>query len=279
MSGPVAAERRQWWRHPPAVVVAAVGVVPVVAMAAASLRAPGTPPPRTLELVPADPTLAAYPRAFELQDLSGQLLSSSIVAAVAVPLTLLVASWAGFAIAQAGRRARALALAASFVALMVPATALLVSRLTIYRSLGVTDTYVPLVAPALLGTSPFFVLLYAWSFWRIPHELFEAARLEGLGPLGTWRRVAMPLVRPVTAAVAVLAFVVTWGNLLDPLVYLSDPDLFTLPVGLRQLSALDRTDQSVVLAAAVVATVPVVVAFLAVQRWFLGNGPRAGWWR
>jgi ABC-type glycerol-3-phosphate transport system permease component len=67
-----------------------------------------------------------------------------------------------------------------------------------------------------MGTSPFYVLLYYWAFKRLPGELFEAARLEGLGPLAIWRRVAMPLVRPVTVAIAVLAFVFTWGNFLDP---------------------------------------------------------------
>ena len=76
----------------------------------------------------------------------------------------------------------------SFAALMVPVTALLVPRFTLFRWLGLTDTWVPLVAPALMGLSPFYVLLFYWSFRRLPPELFEAARLEGMSPLAMWRR-------------------------------------------------------------------------------------------
>jgi multiple sugar transport system permease protein len=152
---------------------------------------------------------------------------------------------------------------------MIPLTALLVPRFVIFRHLGLIDTYAPLIAPALMGTSPFYVLLFYWAFKRLPGELFEAARLEGLGPLAIWRRVAMPLVRPVTVAVAVLAFVFTWSNFLDPLVYLFDPDKYTVPLGLRALASLDRTNYPLLMAGSVAATLPVVLAFLYVQRHFL----------
>ena len=127
------------------------------------------------------------------------------------------------------------------------------------------------------GLSPFYVLLYYWSFRRLPGELLEAARLEGMQPFAMWRRLAMPLVRPVTIAIALLAFIVTWGNFLDPLVYLFYPDLYTLPLGLRSLSALDRTNYPVLLAGAVVATIPVVIAFAVAQRYFLHEDRGAGW--
>jgi len=157
----------------------------------------------------------------------------------------------------------------SLVALMVPLTALLVPRFVIFSRLDLVDTYVPVVLAAVMATCPFYVLLYYWSFQRLPGDLFEAARLEGLGPLAIWRRVAMPLVRPVTVAVAVLAFVFTWGNFLDPLVYLFDQDKFTVPLGLRALATVDRTNFPLLLAGSVAATMPVVVAFLYVQRYFL----------
>jgi multiple sugar transport system permease protein len=92
-----------------------------------------------------------------------------------------------------------------------------------------------------------------------------------------WRRLAMPLVRPVTVAIALLAFIATWGNFLDPLIYLFDPDLYTLPLGLRSLESLDRTNYPVLLAGAVVATAPVIVAFAVAQRYFLHEDRGAGW--
>lgn len=246
-------------------------------MVTGSLRRLGQAPPRTPELLPSPLAFDNYPQAFELVDLSHQIRNSLMVVAVAVPVTVLVASMAGFAITRTSRRTTSVLVALSFVALMVPPTALIVSRLAIFRGAGLTDSLVPLMAPALMGTSPFYVLLFYWSFRRIPAELFEAAELEGLGPLGMWWRVAMPLVRPVTIAVAVLSFVVTWSNFLDPLVYLSDPNQFTVPLGLKQLALLDRTKYPVLLAGAVVATAPVVGAFLYVQRYFLREFRGTGW--
>jgi multiple sugar transport system permease protein len=259
------------------VLVATVFLLPLVFMVTGSLRKAGLPPPRTPELVPDEPTLESYRRAFELVDLARYTFNSALVVAIAVPLTVLFASWAGFAMARLPRRAGAWLVAASLVSLMVPITALLVPRFAIFSWLGLTDTYVPLVAPALIGMSPFYVLLFYWGFRRIPSELFEACRLEGLSPFTVWRRIALPLARPVTVAVAVLAAVFTWSNFLDPLIYLFDEDNFTLPLGLRSLAQVDRQDFPLLLAGAVTATVPVIAAFVYVQRFFLNERLTRGW--
>jgi multiple sugar transport system permease protein len=257
--------------------VAVLFLLPLWFMISGSLREPGTPPPRTPELLPTPLSKTSYERAFDLVDLTRHTVNSLLVAGLTVPLAVLFASWAGFAFLLVSGRARTVLIGLSFAALMVPLTALLVPRFVMFRWLELTDTWVPLVAPALLGLSPFYVLLYYWSFRRLPHELFEAARLEGMKPFAMWRRLAMPLVRPVTVAIGLLAFITTWGNFLDPLIYLFDPDLYTLPLGLRSLAALDRTNYPVFLAGAVVATVPVVVAFAVAQRYFLHEDRGAGW--
>jgi multiple sugar transport system permease protein len=256
----------------------AVGfLLPLVFMVTGSLRKAGLPPPRGFELLPWPPALDNYGRAFELVDIPRYTLNSLIVVAFAVPLTVLFASWAGFAMAQLPRRAGGVLAGVALVALMVPVTALMVPRFAIFRTLQLTDTYVPLIAPSLMGTSPFYVLLFFWSFRRLPTELFEASRLEGVGPLRAWWTVAMPLVRPVAVAVAVLSFVFTWSNFLDPLIYLFDERKFTLPLGLRSLSTLDPQNFPLLLAGAVTATAPVVGAFLYVQRFFLKEYRGTGW--
>jgi multiple sugar transport system permease protein len=270
-------EERGGWRHLPAILIAVVFLLPLYFMLSGSLRQAGLPPPRTPELVPSPLAWGNYDRAFELVDIPRYTLNSFIVVAFAVPLTVLTASWAGFAMTRLSRRWAGILIAVSLIALMVPLTALLVPRFVIFKNLGLIDTYVPLIAPAIMGTSPFYVLLYYWSFRRLPPELFEAARLEGLGPLAIWRRVAMPLVRPVTIAVAVLAFVFTWNNFLDPLIFLFDQEKFTVPLGLRALSVLDRTNFPLLLAGSVAATLPVILAFLYVQRYFLQEYRGAGW--
>lgn len=274
--------RLAWLRYLAAFSIAALFVLPLYFMVSGSLRKVGLPPPRVPELVPSPLEWGNYVRAFELVDIPLYTVNSLLVAVVAVPLTVLTASWAGFAATRLPRPWPGVLVVVSLIALMVPLTALLVPRFVMFRHLHLVGNpdffpYVPLIAPALMGTSPFYVLIYYWSFRRLPREFLEAARLEGLGPFQTWRRLAMPLVRPVTVAVAVLAFVVTWGNFLDPLVFVFDEESFTVPLGLRALASLDRTNFPLLLAGSVAATLPVVVAFLYAQRRFSQGFRSVGW--
>jgi multiple sugar transport system permease protein len=130
--------------------VAAVGVallflLPLVLLVTGSLRSTTLAPPRGPELLPRPLAFENYGRAFELVDLGRYALNSLVVAAIAVPLTLLVASWAGFALSQVPARIQRAVVAASFAALMVPLTALMVPRFAIFRALGLVDTWAPLI--------------------------------------------------------------------------------------------------------------------------------------
>jgi len=265
-----------WWRWLAAVAAAALFVLPLLLLLAGSLRPLGAPPPAGLELVPRYPTLEAFRRLFELLPVGRYLLNSVLVVAAAVPLTLLVASLGGFGIALLEQRGRRVAVLSCVGLLTVPAAALWTSRFEVYGALGATDSLLPLVAPALLGTSPLLVLLYAWGFTRLPRSQLSAARLEGASVLRTWWSVALPQVRPVTLAVAVLSFTAHWGNFVDALLYLRRQELFTLPAGLRTLQLLGPTDFPLLLAGAVVATVPAVVVVLAGQRLFLDDALTGG---
>ncbi|MFG3708133.1 carbohydrate ABC transporter permease [Micromonospora sp. NPDC047670] len=264
------------WRTLGAAFVLLVFVPPLVLLVSGSLTEPGLPPPPTPRLVPEPVSTSGYQQAVELGGLLRASLNSVLVAVVAVPLSVLVAALAGFALARLAPRTTGVVVAASLVALMVPATALLVPRFAIFRMLGLTDTLVPLIAPALLGTSPLYVLVYYLAFRALPADLYDACLVEDLSPMRTWWRVALPLVRPVTAGLTALTFVLTWSNFLDPLVYVYDRDLFTLPLALRSLSVLDPTNFPVFLAGAVLATVPALAVFVLAQRRFLHHDDPTG---
>ncbi|MGC5021943.1 carbohydrate ABC transporter permease [Micromonospora sp. DT47] len=264
------------WRALGAAFVILVFVPPLLLLVSGSLTEPGLPPSPTPQLVPDPVSTTGYQQAVELGGLLRASLNSVLVAVVAVPLSVLVASLAGFALARLAPRTTATVVAASLVALMVPAIALLVPRFAIFRILGLTDTLVPLIAPALLGTSPLYVLVYYLAFRALPGDLYDACLVEDLSPMRTWWRVALPLVRPVTAALTALTFVLTWSNFLDPLIYLYDRDLFTLPLALRSLSVLDPTNFPVFLAGAVLATAPALLVFVLAQRRFLHDDDPTG---
>jgi multiple sugar transport system permease protein len=265
------------WRSIGALVAAVLFAAPLLLLVSGSLRPAGSAPPPTPQLLPDPATVAAYGRAVDQAGLGRATLVSLLVAAIAVPVSVLVASWAGFAMTRVPPALARLLVGASLVALMVPVTALLVPRFALYRLLGLTDTIVPLVAPALIGTSPFYVLVYYVAFRAVPRDLYDASLLADLSPLQTWRQVAMPLVRPVTVAVAAMVFVLTWSSFLEPLVYIYDRDLFTVPLALRSLSTLDPTDYPVFLAGSVLASIPALLLFALAQRRFLHQYRGPGW--
>lgn len=264
--------KRLLW-HAAALAVAALFVLPLIWVVSTSLRQPGLPPPPAIEWLPSPLFWSNYREIFEIVPLGWYLLNSLRVGVVAVPLTLLVASWAGFAMAQlpAGLRQRLVALTVAL--LLVPTASLWLMRFVLFSQLGLIDTIWPLVAPALMGSRASFVLLFYWSFRRVPLELFEAARLDGANALLIWARVAMPLARPTTVAVTVLCFSLYWSDFLSPLLYLKSESRYTLPVGLSMLRQMDRTNWPLLMAGAVVMTVPVVGLFLLIQR-YVWNGER-----
>ncbi|NED94392.1 carbohydrate ABC transporter permease [Phytoactinopolyspora alkaliphila] len=255
--------------------LAALFAAPLWFMVTGSLRPAGLPPPRTLEILPPEPTLAAYTRLPELMPLFTYLGNSALVVAIAVPVTVVVAGLTGFGIRLLSRTARRRVLVGLLVVLLVPVTAVWATRFEVFRLAGVVDTFIPLLAPALLAVSPFLILLYAWSFGGIPESQLQAARLEGASWLAIWRRLAMPQVRPATLAVAVLAFTFHWANFIDPLLYLHSGDRYTLPLGLQFLRLLNPTDWPLLMAGCVIATLPCAVVFLFAQRILLSDDPLA----
>jgi multiple sugar transport system permease protein len=254
-------------------VFAALFAAPLWFMVVGSLRPAGLPPPRTLEVLPPEPTLAAYARLPELIPLFRYLANSAVVVALAVPLTVLVASLTWFGLRLLGPAARRRVVLGLLVVLLVPVTAVWATRFELFRLAGAVDTYLPLLAPALLAVSPVLVLLYAWSFGGIPDSQLQAARLEGARWLAIWRRIALPQVRPATMAVAVLAFTFHWANVIDPLLYLHSGDRYTYPLGLQFLRLLNPTDWPLLMAGCVIATLPCVLVFLLAQRILLSDDP------
>jgi multiple sugar transport system permease protein len=261
--------------HVAALAAAALFVAPLLWVVFASLHPAGEPLRGALSL-PAAPAWSNYALVFELVPLGQYIGNSLLVAALAVPMTIVVASWAGFAMAQLPPRERYLLLALAVALRMVPVTALWLTRFVLFTQLGLIDTIWPLLAPVWMGSSPLFVLLFYWSFRRTPEALFESARLDGMGAFGIWARVAMPLARPATMAVGVLTFVQYWSDFINPLLYLKSEQRYTLAVGLRILQQMDLTNWPLLMAAAVVMALPVLLLFLVAQRAFWPESRLAG---
>lgn len=265
--------RRFLVRHGAPAVAVVLLLLPLVFMVTGSLRAPGLAPPTGVELLPADPTMESYRRLDDFLPITTFLRNSLIVVVAAVPLTVLVASMAGFGIRMLSRLWARRVVLVTIVLMLVPVTAVWATRFQLFKLAGLTDGFVPLIALGLMATNPFYVLIYAWVFGRIAPEQIDAARVDGATDIDLWWRIAMPQARVATLAVLVLAFTFHWSNFIDPLLYLASIDNFTLPLGLRFLQQLNPTDWPLLMAGSVVVTIPVVVVLLFAQR-VLFDDPR-----
>lgn len=252
-----------------ATLVAALFLLPLLWAVSASLRPRGVPSPRAIEWIPSPVAWENYRTVFRVVELQRYMLNSLFVAALAVPITVLMASLAGFAISQLSARWRGRLMVLSVCCLMVPLTAIWLPRFLLFKEAGLMDNRLALVVPALMGTSPFYVLLFVWTFLRIPREVYEAARLDGAGPFRVWAQIALPVARPALVSVAVLAFVHYWNSFVEPLLLIRTDAKMTASLGLRVLYGLDRTDWPLMMTGAVVVTAPVVLVFLLAQRAFL----------
>jgi len=246
--------------------IALLFVAPFVWVVTNSLRPVGLPPPRTLEWFPQPLAWANYAEIFRIVPLGRQVGNSLLVSTIGMVLTLITASWAGFAMAQLPDRWRRGLVGFAIVLLMVPGPAVWLPRYVIFTALGLIDSYAALFAPALMGTKSLYALMYYWTFRRVPLELFESARLDGAGAWVIWLRIALPMALPTSLAVLLLTFSYYWSDFVDPLLFLKSTERYTLAVGLRILQQLDITNWSLLLAAVVVMTGPIVVVYLAMQR-------------
>ena len=154
--------------------------------------------------------------------------------------------------------------------MLLPPQVTMIPVFVIFRTLGVIDTYIPLVLPAFLGT-PFFVFLLRQFFKGIPEALSEAARIDGCNELHIYARVIMPLSSGALITVVVFSFLWSWVDYLNPLIYLQSPEKFTLSLGLQQFQSSHAMEWGMLMAASTLMVLPVIIVFFFAQRAFIGG--------
>lgn len=248
-----------------AIGVAALFLAPLLWLAVASLQPTGQPPPRTLHWFPNGVAWSNFTEVFSATPMARQLGNSLLVSTAGASVTVLTASWAGFAMAQMPQSIRRWLVGLALLLMLAPPSAVWLPRYLLFATVGLLDTYIALVAPALLGTKSLLVLMYYWSFRRISPELLESAALDGAGAWRSWCSIGLPLAASTTLAVAILAFSHYWSDFVDPLLLLKSAQRFTIAVGLRVLQQMDVTNWPLLMAAVVIMITPVIVLYLLLQ--------------
>jgi multiple sugar transport system permease protein len=154
--------------------------------------------------------------------------------------------------------------------MMLPPQVTLIPIYMLWNGLGATDSYLPLVLPAFLGT-PFFIFLIRQFLLSVPDELLEAARIDGASEFRIYWTIVLPIARPALITSAVFQFIWTWTDFLNPLIYLNSPDKYTLSIGLYSFFGEHGVEWGPLMAACVLFTLPALIIYVVCQRYFVGG--------
>ncbi len=244
-----------------------VMVLPFLWMLSTSLKEPAevfTYPP---VWIPSELAWDNYSEALTALPFGRYYLNSLIVASSVTFLQLLTSSLSAFAFARLRFRGRESLFVLYLATLMIPFPVLLIPNFIVVRSLGWYDTYQALIFPPAFSALSTFLLRQ--QFRSIPMEMDDAARIDGATSFRIWWQIILPMSSTALAAIAIFVFLGNWNEFLWPLVVTSSEEMRTIPVGLTSFQGQYNVRWELLMAAAVVAMLPVLIVFILAQKWFI----------
>ncbi|GAA3435108.1 carbohydrate ABC transporter permease [Kutzneria kofuensis] len=198
------------------------------------------------------------------------LVNSAIVVLGCIVGNLVSCSMAAYAFARLEFTGKRWWFGIMLGTIMLPIHVIIVPQYILFSQLGWVNTYLPLIVPKLLATDAFFVFLMVQFIRGLPRELDEAARIDGCGHPRIFLRVILPLMKPALATTTIFTFIWTWNDFFSQLIYLTDPDKYTVPVALRSfVDATATTSWGSLFAMSVLSLLPIFLAFLVGQRYLV----------
>lgn len=263
------------------IVISMIMVLPFLWSVATSFKPNNEIFAATINLLPNQATIEHYVNAFTSVPFGRYFANSLFLAVIGVISNLFFGSLAGYAYARLRFRGKQALFRMQLISLMVPGVVTLIPSYIILRSFplsggndllgqggtGLLNTYWAIFLPGAAGT--FAVFLMRQFLLTLPSELGEAARIDGASEFGTFWRIYLPLCRPALATLALFTFQGGWNAFLWPVIVLSDPAMSTVQMGLQSFTFNNQTDFGAVMAASVVATLPMLILFMFAQRYFI----------
>jgi multiple sugar transport system permease protein len=261
--------RSQWWLHVLLMIVAFLFIAPLIWMLCTAFKSPDDIVRGfgSLRWWPNPPTTENFQTVLQKVDefpVWRWMGNSLFISLAATTLVLVVDSLAAFAYSRLRWRGRDRIFSILVATMLIPGQVLLIPSYLLIRYLHLFDTYSALIFPVASGA--FGVFLLRQFFLTIPIELEEAARLDGCTPLGILRHVILPLSKPALATLGIFTFMGTWNAFEGPLIFTDSLDMRTLPIGITIFQGRYNTEFGPMMAAAALAAIPVVVAFLIFQK-------------
>jgi len=228
----------------------------------------------SLNLLPSNPTLANYVQLFSRTLFPRWFLNSTIVAAITVASVLFFDSLVGYTLAKLPFPGKNVVFVLILSTLFVPTEMLVLPWYQMSAQYGWLDTYWGILFPGIM--TAFGVFLMRQAFATLPDELLDAGRIDGLSEFGIFLRVALPLVKPSLAALAILTFIGNWNAYLWPLIVSESREMYTLPVGISLFSGEVGAQWNLITAGSAVAVIPMMIVFIIFQRHILEGVVRSG---
>ncbi|MFF4488350.1 carbohydrate ABC transporter permease [Streptomyces sp. NPDC001544] len=234
----------------------------------------------SLDLFPGDPVTSNYTRLSKgIADISiSTFFFNSLTLAIgSVVGILLSCSLTAYAFARIRFAGRNVLFTLMIGTLLLPYHVLLIPQYVLFRNMHMINTYTPLLLGKYLATEAFFVFLMMQFMRNLPKELDEAARLDGCGHLRIYRSIVLPLCRPALITSAIFTFINSWNDFMGPLIYLNEPDKYTVSLGLKMFVDQEGVaDYGGMIAMSLVALLPVLLFFLAFQRYLIDGMATSG---
>ena len=264
----------RWTRFAVIAVVCAVMLFPLYCMFVVAFTPRAALFAEGARLWPETFTTANFTRLFTKFPVGTWFANSVMIASITTLLSVSANLLAGYALAKISFRGRTLIFLAVLSTLMIPAQAIMLPQFRTVVDLGLFGTFWAVILPS--AATALGIFLARQFLLAIPDELLDAARIDGAGQLRVFWSIVLPLCRPLIAVMVLIAFMGQWNDFLWPLITLKDPQLYTLTVSLRFLQGQYDADYGGLMAGALLTSVPLVVMFVVLQRWFVQGLARTG---
>ena len=249
------------------ILIAVIMVVPFLWMLSTSLKtqydAVKIPP----VWIPDPPQWENYVKLFTEQPMFQFMLNTIKIVFFVVLGQLFFSSLAAYSFARISFKGRNVVFFFYIATLMVPGQVTMIPTYLMFAKAGLTDNHLALILPAFF--SAFGVFLLRQFFMSLPRELEEAAEIDGCNPFMTYWRIMLPLVVPAMLTLGVFTLMNTWNDYMGPLIYLSSPEKYTMTLGIAYFKGVYTTQWNLVMAGSIVSVVPILIAYLCAQNYFI----------
>lgn len=249
------------------ILITALMLIPFLWMLSASLKMNKDVFTFPIQWIPDNPRWRNYVDIWTKIPLLTFVKNSAKLTIIVTLLQLFTSSFAAYAFAKMEFRGKKTLFLGYIATIAVPWQAYMVPQFMMMRSWNLNNTHLAIIC--LQAFSAFGVFLMKQFYEGVPSELCAAARIDGLSEYGIWMRIMLPLSKPALSTLTIFTFVATWNDFLGPLIYLTRNELKTIQIGLRMFISQYSAEYGLIMAASVIALVPVLVVFLALQKYFV----------